>query len=235
MSPSSDKWARLRTTYQGQPVICRLARPPRLHRYWATLFACLCVLAADTAHAQRRTDPAVRVPNVVGLQVEIAGQVVEKSGLRRGEIVYQRSAGPPGVVIDQSLKPGTPVQRGTLLNVIVSQAVEAIVPNVLRLSIPDAEVAIKNARLQRGEIRYQETGGPPGLVINQSLKPGLEVERGTVLHLTVSQAIPVVVPNVLRLSIPDAEIAIKNAQLQRGEIRYQQAPGPPGVVINQSL
>jgi beta-lactam-binding protein with PASTA domain len=172
---------------------------------------------------------------VVGLRLEVAGQVVAKAGLGRGEIGYRRSTGPSGIVMDQSPKPGTLVRRGTPLNVIVSQTVEAVVPNVLRLPIPEAEAAIKRAGLRRGEVRSQQAPGPPGLVIDQSLKPGLEVERGTLLHLMVSQAIPAVVPNLLRLSVPEAEVAIKQAGLRRGEIRSHQAPGPPGMVIDQSL
>lgn len=50
-----------------------------------------------------------KVPNLLGLELESAKQVIEKSGLQLGGVKEQLSGGKPGIVLTQSPKPGLEV------------------------------------------------------------------------------------------------------------------------------
>jgi beta-lactam-binding protein with PASTA domain len=136
------------------------------------------------------------VPNVLNLPMEDALARIETAGLTPGNVTPRDAPGPPDRVLNQSLKPGTRVARGTPLHLGVSQVQLVTVPNLLKLSIEDALAAIDTAGLTRGNLTPSPAPGPPDRVLNQSLKPGMQVARGTPLDLAVSQAQPAIVPDV---------------------------------------
>jgi serine/threonine-protein kinase len=150
----------------------------------------------------REIPPAI-VPDVTNRPVADALALIDKAGLRRGDVDDRPAPGPPGIVLAQSLKPGTEVPRGTLLHLGVSQVREtppapevppAIVPDVTNRPVAEALALIDKAGLARGTVRPRTAVGPTGVVLDQSLTPGAEVARGTPLHLGVSQAGAVVTP-----------------------------------------
>ncbi|MDD4496578.1 MAG: PASTA domain-containing protein [Methanosarcinaceae archaeon] len=63
---------------------------------------------------------SVKVPNLLGLELESAEEVIDKSGLRTGPIRKQAADVKPGIVIAQSLRPGTDVEPGSGIGLVVS-------------------------------------------------------------------------------------------------------------------
>ena len=190
--------------------------------------------ALHLAVAQEAEAPAI-VPNVTNRPLETALAMIDKAGLARGRVVDRPSSGQPGIVLDQSLKPGTRVPRDTPLDLGVAQVELVTVPNVLNGPLEAAFARIDEAGLARGKVGSRESLGPPDLVLEQSPRPGARVPRGTVLNLTVSQVQLVTVPDVTKLPAGDAFSRIENAGLTRGTVTNREAPGPPEIVLEQSL
>jgi beta-lactam-binding protein with PASTA domain len=179
--------------------------------------------------------PLVTVPNVMKLPIGDALAQIDKEGLARGGVVDRLSDGQPGIVLDQSIRPGTRVPRDTPLHLGVAQVALAIVPDVTGRPLEMAQVMIDKAQLARGRVVDRPSDGPSGLVLSQSLKPGARVPRGTPLDLAVSQVPLVTVPNVMKLPIGDALAQIDKEGLARGRVVDRPSDGPSGLVLSQSL
>jgi beta-lactam-binding protein with PASTA domain len=185
--------------------------------------------------AARAQVPPATVPDVTGRPLETALAMIERAGLARGRIDERPSSGRPGIVLDQSLKPGTRVQRGTALHLAVAQEAQAIVPDVTNRPLDAALAMIDKAGLARGRVADRPSSGQPGIVLDQSIKPGTRVPRRTPLNLTLSQVQLVIVPDVMKLPVGDALGRIERAGLTRGNVTNREAPGPPDLVLEQSL
>ncbi|UWJ21299.1 hypothetical protein MSMAT_0042 [Methanosarcina mazei TMA] len=68
-----------------------------------------------------------KVPNLLGLELESAKQVIEKSGLQLGGVREQLSRGNPGIVLAQNPKPGLEVEANSKVDLIVSAGEKEIV------------------------------------------------------------------------------------------------------------
>jgi beta-lactam-binding protein with PASTA domain len=179
--------------------------------------------------------PLAIVPDVTGRPLETAQVMIDKAQLARGRIVDRPSDGQPGIVLEQSLRPGTRVPRNTPMHLGVAQEQLVIVPDVTGRPLETAQVMIDKAQLARGRVVDRPSDGPSGLVLSQSLKPGARVPRGTALDLTVSQVPLVTVPNVMQRPIGDALAQIDKEGLARGRVVDRPADGPSGLVLSQSL
>jgi serine/threonine-protein kinase len=103
------------------------------------------------------------------------------------------------------------VERGEQIKVFISTGPELVaVPNVVGLSREAAEDRISDAGLSPGQITEQESPEPENEVIGQDPAAGSEVERETVVNLTVSTGIETVdVPNVIGIGAGDAAAQLR--------------------------
>lgn len=128
---------------------------------------------------------SVTVPGLVGLGLEAAKVLLENSRLRLEEVKEQASEKDPGTVLAQSLSPGSEVEVNSALVLTVS-AKAYKVPNLLGLELESAKKVIEKSGLRLGGVKEQPSSGKSGVVLAQSLKPGLEVEANSKLDLVVS-------------------------------------------------
>jgi serine/threonine-protein kinase len=215
----------------------RFARVVVSSRETRTFFPCAAVAiwlcALSPVFAQAPQPPPTTVPDVTNRPLETALAMIDKAGLARGRIVDRESDGQPGIVLDQSIKPGTRVARGTAISLLVSQVPLVTVPNVINRPVGTAEGILKDAQLTRGQITNRETDGEPGMVLDQRPRPGDRVPRGSAVNLLVSQVPLVTVPNVINRPVGAAEGILKDAQLTRGQITNRETDGEPGMVLDQ--
>lgn len=133
------------------------------------------------------------VPDVMtGISLRQAEILLKSSGFEMGSISYQFSDEvQKGVVLSQSPSPGETAPRGTLVAMTVSSGPVtgvATVPDVIGLSVESAVVELEEAGLEVGAIEYVEREDLlPETVVEQSLQPGTEAERGTAVDLTVTE------------------------------------------------
>src|SRR6185436_5247913 len=108
-------------------------------------------------------------------RVDEAWAMIDRAGLARGRLDERPSPGPSGLVVDQSLKPGTQVRPKTPIDLSVSQLIPApppvvtVVPDVRQLRVDEAWALVAKAGLSRGTVEERPSPGPSGLVLDQSL------------------------------------------------------------------
>ena len=123
--------------------------------------------------------PTIIVPNVTNLSLRNA----------QGTISYESSRF-KNVVLQQSLTAGEAVDKGAVINLIVSDGLGdkmVAVPEIVGLLLPNAQLKLREVGLRVGEIRFQPTEGQiPNTVLDFSPEVS-ELVEGESLNLIVSE------------------------------------------------
>ena len=129
---------------------------------------------------------SVKVPELSGLKLEAAKILIEKSRLRLEGIKEEPSDRGSGLVLSQSLTTGSEVKVDSAISLVVSVKVFKV-PDLLGLELESAKQVIQKSGFETGGIKEQfSTNKKPGIVLSQSLKPGLEVRAGSKIDLVIS-------------------------------------------------
>ncbi|HEX9016217.1 MAG TPA: Stk1 family PASTA domain-containing Ser/Thr kinase [Chloroflexota bacterium] len=181
--------------------------------------------------------PGLKSPQLVGKPFPQALQMAQADGL---DLVITgqtfSSQYPLNSVIDQQPPAGTPVEKGSKIQVTISQGAEtAAVPGVVGETAPNAE-----GRLQAAGFRWKLVEQPSdqiaaGVVMAQDPGANARADKGSEVTLTVSSGrAKVAVPNVIGKPEAEAQDAIVQAGLTKTWVNYQDyTTVPPGAVISQ--
>lgn len=133
----------------------------------------------------------VKVPTLTNKKLEDIDLFLENSSLNTGNIDYEYSTLPIGIVISQSPEPGVKVPRDSEVNVVVSQGQEmkvVLMPNVVGEEIEKAKNTIETSGLVVGNIDYKPHKSiEKDRILTQNIDPGSEVQEKTTINLTVSE------------------------------------------------
>jgi len=112
-----------------------------------------------------------------------------------------------------------------------------IVPDVKNVQLNEAQKILKESNLGIGKVNKKDhLSIPVGEIINQNPISGSNVLEGTNIDLVISTGKkPVVVPNVIGMTLSDATNAITCVDLQLGNISYEDSEfEPENQVLNQN-
>ncbi|MBP9002407.1 MAG: PASTA domain-containing protein [Candidatus Hydrogenedentes bacterium] len=162
---------------------------------------------------------SVAVPDVQGMDFDLAEIALFEVGLVRGELTVECSDTVPSAhIIRQDPAPGTLVDAGTAVNVWVSNGTCYRVPDVIGNTLEEAETRITSVGLMTGAVlpvcddRY-----PPGVIVGQSPEAPTAVEPGSFVMLEISVAcLPV--PDTRGMSRVNALAAIRSAGFSVGVV-----------------
>lgn len=190
-----------------------------------------------TRHGQ-----AVQLPDVTRMLYEDARAKLTAAGFKivREEERFDSQV-PGGHIIEQNPKPGALVKPGRRVYVIISRGEQKIpMPELTDISEREAMLKLQRLGLAVGDKSYEPSSYYfEGVVMHQSIAPGVEVPRGTRVDLTISignVADEVVVPLVEGRSLDDARQKLAQSGLKIGTITYQEAASLlPETVIKQSV
>ena len=177
----------------------------------------------------------VLVPDVVGRSESEATRLLEVSELVAGDIQHQESAAQPGTVLAQSLNPGSRVEIGTPIPMLIAVVETVAVPNVVGLSVEAATRDLVIARLGVGsEVELMETRiEAENTVLQQSRQAGTVAAVGTPINLVIATPEMITVPNVVGLSDAEAVAAIVDVGLIVGVLTEQLSLQAGGTVLAQ--
>lgn len=202
----------------------------------------LVVIAAAVA-AFILLKPKVTVPDITQSFRSDAEQELTKVKLKIGTVTEEETAEIPigDVVIRTDPAPGTSVDEGTEVNVVVSKGPKlndpVEVPNILGLSPEDAENKLFDSFFipQPGEPAYSDTA-EAGKVIAQSVPAGTKVEMFSIIMYSVSLGKEQIsVPDVTGKSISDARGMLDGAGLSCDTSQSYSDTVAKDVVISQSV
>ncbi|MFE9937561.1 Stk1 family PASTA domain-containing Ser/Thr kinase [Streptomyces hirsutus] len=130
----------------------------------------------------------VTVPNLLGSTPDAAKTLLESKGLVLGAQTEEEStAQAEGTVFEQSLNPGTDVDRGSTVTIKIAKAPaneKVTVPNINNQLLKDAQKMLQDAELTVGDIAGSQD--PNARVITSDPPQGTEVDKGTVVRMVAA-------------------------------------------------
>ncbi|HEX2728234.1 MAG TPA: Stk1 family PASTA domain-containing Ser/Thr kinase [Rubrobacteraceae bacterium] len=131
----------------------------------------------------------VEVPDVVGLEEEAARQQLTNAGLQAEVSKKESSADEVGKVLSQSVTAGESVEKGSSVRLTVGEAPSKVkVPDIPYGATEDeARTELEDLGLKRGSTSETPSDQiQAGGVVAQDPLPGVQVEPGTAVNITLS-------------------------------------------------
>jgi serine/threonine-protein kinase len=134
----------------------------------------------------------VQVPNVVNLSQSDATKALKDAKLGVGMVTSQDSTQRAGTVLEQSLQPGTSVDAGTKVNLVVASG-NAALPDVVGMTYADAANLLRSDGFQ---VSPSSVSDPTVLVTGQNPPggSGQTARAGSTITLTLAQPSPTPTP-----------------------------------------
>jgi len=131
----------------------------------------------------------VKVPNIIGYSEEDARKELEKLDLLMDvaeERVYNKDV-PEGHIVMQDPKPDSQNKVTNPVRVIVSKGPKKVeVPPIVGKNYDEVDIILESVGLEEGEVSQEYSQYPSGVVIRQSIAPGLSVDEGTKIDYVIS-------------------------------------------------
>jgi len=180
------------------------------------------------------TSPTV-VPDINGLTVSAANDLLRESGLVLGQQSIQFSERPVDTIISQNPTAGVTLQSGASVDVVISGGRETIVvpPLVGLTSAEDAQQELRALGLSLGTLTEVESEQPSGVVVATDPPAGTEVQLGSVVNLEVSKGTKVV-PELVGLTEAQARSDLINAGFVVNVVTQEDGVVAPGTVLAQT-
>ncbi|MBQ8208427.1 MAG: PASTA domain-containing protein [Clostridia bacterium] len=192
---------------------------------------------------------AVEVPDFRGDTETEAREKAALLSLVISDVVYEESDKQAGVVIGQSLLPGTSVAPNTSVTFTVSGGqsyIEKAVPNITGLTVRQAEAELAKVGLKLGNRSETASDLEEGRIVEQSPAPGTPISTGVVtVDFTVSngdyEAGPTVefveidgwrVPNVVGMTVKKARTLLEDNELALGDATVVSSNEPAGTILS---
>jgi eukaryotic-like serine/threonine-protein kinase len=172
----------------------------------------------------------VTMPNVVTKSVDAARSLLASLGLKMDDSQKTESPSiPADTIASQSVDPGTKVDRGSTVQVVVSTgAPQTNVPDVSGKT-PDAALSALSDQGLAGTITYNvDATDAGGTVTKQDPAAGTSARRGSNVNIVIS--VPGTVPDVGGQTLDDAKKAILASGYRIGNIA-DSTQGNEGTVV----
>ena len=185
-----------------------------------------------------RNTGGVSVPSIVGKTTTEAQQVLTDAGLKMkvAKTVIDPER-PKDVVISQDPGPGTRIDKGETVEVVISKGPNlGAVPNVVGQSRTDAEAALTAAGFELGSVtEAYSTSVEKGTVSSQDPQAGTKASKGSPVSIVISRGPETVtVPNVVGSSQAVATQRLSDAGLQAQVQTASSGTVAEGNVISQA-
>ncbi|MBI2417270.1 MAG: PASTA domain-containing protein [Ignavibacteriales bacterium] len=135
--------------------------------------------------------PVVTIPSLVGQTVSQAKLLLARNDLKIGEVTYVPSSIGEGKIVSQEQLAGSTITFGARIAVQVSAGMESgsiEIPDLSRLSLSEAEQALKDLGLEVGKIEYKAVQDfLPGTVIDQNPTAGKKLNAGEKVDIIIAK------------------------------------------------
>jgi beta-lactam-binding protein with PASTA domain len=203
-------------------------------------FAVLGILDTIVMPSYTRYGQGLTVPDVTRLPVEQAKAILIQNGLRvTVEDRRYNAAYPPDFVIDQNPQGGqlAKPERMVYLSVNTDQNPKVAVPNLVNLSLRNAELQLKGSALRIGTVSFASSKFK-NVVLSQSIEPGRLVDKNSYVDLVVSDGLGearYATPALLGIKLSEAQKVLRDRGLRIGMIQFQPSDGEINIVLGFSV
>jgi beta-lactam-binding protein with PASTA domain len=169
------------------------------------------------------------VPNLKGLSVENAVELLESEGFRYqvdSVFIMDKKA---GLVLEQDPEPNTNVKdnRMIYLTIVSSQTPDVNFPDIESKTLVEAQAMLSNYGLKVGDTTYQADIARDAILgfsfAGQPIRVGQKIPKGSRIDLILGDgfgASEVDLPNLVGLTLSEAMFSIKGASLTLGSTTY---------------
>lgn len=156
-------------------------------------------LEAGTKHRKGSTitvnlskgSKAGTLPNLIGKKYDEAEKILKKNGYKLGIVKEVTSTEPAGTILKQDPEGGVEADKGTKINITVSDGKgkeKGTVPTLTGKTLEQAKSAIASAGFQVGNISYNNSDiYGSGYVMYQQYSAGSSLDKGTTIDIEVSK------------------------------------------------
>jgi serine/threonine-protein kinase len=177
----------------------------------AALLVVLYLLGRQLGVFGGASNAQVELPNTIGMDAAAAEAQLKADGLQVKQNLQPNDVTEQGKVFDMDPKPGTKVDKKSLVTLLVSSgSAPAPIPNVVGQNVDDATSALEAAGFNVTTEQRQDDKRAEGTVLAQDPKAGTTANKGSSVKLTVSAGKP-------KVGVPDE--TLKDAAAAAGELR----------------
>jgi serine/threonine protein kinase/beta-lactam-binding protein with PASTA domain len=218
--------------------------PPRKRRRWVPWLLVALLLAAailagwwvyNQIQDQLEAAEPVGVPNVVGIERDLAVQQIEDAELEAAVEEQPSTEVDQGIVIEQRPPAGSRIAKGDTVTIVVSTGPREVeVPALAGRTYGEAVDMLEELGLEPSRVDVFSQH-PVGVVASLDPQAGTLVDEGSVVTVRVSkgsQQIPV--PDVLEQSEDSARSELEAAGFQVEVVEAPSSSTPAGLVSAQS-
>jgi len=213
-------------------------------KIWPLLLIAILLLGAVYFLRSRSTSKtSVNVPMVLNLDQSQAVNELERRGLKANISRTEESDEYEiGKVMSQDPEQNTKVERGSVVNLVISGGREVEVPDLRNMTLSQAEESLKEIGLRLGRTNSQSSDSVDrDLIISQDPRANTKLQSGTEIDVTVStgpdQRVKTIeVPNLIGKTEEQAKSIINQYGLSLRDINYEKSSNTQqGLVMSQSI
>ncbi len=128
----------------------------------------------------------IEVPEIIGKPIDDAKELLTDKGLAVGDI-DETGTGDPGTVTDADPKPGTKVEEGKKVDIVMSPA-GMLVPDVTNKYFGKAKKELEEAGFKKGKVTWKYNDyKDANIVLSQEPEAGAIAPLGTEINLVVNE------------------------------------------------
>lgn len=181
----------------------------------------------------------VNVPDVIGKTEEEARLELQKYDLIMdvAERIYNKDI-PEGQIIRQEPKPNQTNKITNPVSVFISKGPRKVpVPPIIGKNYDEVDIVLEGVGLEEGDVTQEYSQYPSGVVIRQSISPGISVDEGTRIDYVISGGPEkFFMINLIGSTIEEAKNQIIMLDLILGDTPESYSDEhPKGTVIDQSV
>lgn len=155
----------------------------------------------------------IPIPNLIGLSLEDASEILENSGLIKGNTSKEYSSTfKENLIMDQNPEFNERIEPGGSVNIIVSKGEETIIiPNIIGLDFIEASNYLESLGLivksiNKAPVTSTDITNETGKIIKVIPSPGTKVKANSLVEITISTNEPLVlVPDLMNFSVEQAK------------------------------
>lgn len=207
------------------------------------LLALILVSAVYFLRGRTNSGEKVEVPMVLNLDQSQAVNELERRGLKANIARTEESDEYEiGKVMSQDPEQNSKVDRGTVINLVISGGREVEVPDLRNMTLSQADETLKAIGLRLGRTNPQTSDSvDKDLIISQTPRSTSKLQAGSEVDVTVStgsdqRVNTIEVPNLTGKTEEDAKAIINQYGLSLRDVKYQNSTSvEKGLVISQSI
>ncbi len=140
----------------------------------------------NSSSKERIFSDYIDVPDVVGLDMDLAVSIIKAAGFVQGDVIEKDSSLEQATVLSQIPSGSSVAKAGDAVDLVISKITSVEVPNIVGMNLASAQKALEAVKLRSGKVTEQTDALNAGKVLSQSVTAGEHADIGTAIDIVVA-------------------------------------------------